>query len=72
MIGETGWPSDGQTQLANAECSAKYTNNLVERLNSGKGTPRRSWPTETFIQTLYVQDKFKPGANPYINFTRFS
>ncbi|CAN0864338.1 Glucan endo-1,3-beta-glucosidase, acidic isoform PR-Q' [Linum grandiflorum] len=84
MIGETGWPSDVQTQLANAEYSAKYTNNLVDRLNSDKGTPRRSWPTKTFIQTLYVQDKVKPGgdgfglfftngssANPYINFSRF-
>ncbi|CAN0864340.1 Glucan endo-1,3-beta-glucosidase, acidic isoform PR-Q' [Linum grandiflorum] len=83
MVGETGWPSDGQREIATAANAAVYTNHLVERLNTQEGTPRRKWPIETFIRTLYVQDKLRSrdgyglfytsgvSANPSIKFTQF-
>ncbi|CAN1190935.1 Dof zinc finger protein DOF3.4 [Linum perenne] len=65
MVGETGWPADHDRELADVGYQSVYMNNLIKRLESGNGTPLKTWPVETFLRTLYVQDKWKAYGDGY-------
>ncbi|KAL3521099.1 hypothetical protein ACH5RR_019248 [Cinchona calisaya] len=63
-VGETGWPSLGETfePQCTVENAASYNGGLVKKFNSGVGTPlmpRKKF--ETYIFALFNEDQ-KPGA----------
>ncbi|CAI0429589.1 unnamed protein product [Linum tenue] len=82
IVGETGWPSSSEVKYATQKLAGEYIYNLAERLKNNVGTPLKpQWHVETFIHTLYVQDKNNDGmykwygmfypngspANPYLS-----
>ncbi|CAL1408792.1 unnamed protein product [Linum trigynum] len=82
IVGETGWASGSTVKYATPKLAGEYIYNLAERLRNNVGTPLKpNWPVETFIHTLYVQDKNNNGlykwygmfypngspANPFLN-----
>ncbi|KAK3213306.1 hypothetical protein Dsin_018012 [Dipteronia sinensis] len=62
IIGEVGWPTDGDPN-ANLVYAQRFNQGLIDRINQGKGTPKRSSPPEIYIFALIDEDKksIQPG-----------
>lgn len=62
IIGEVGWPTDGDPS-ANNEYAQRFNQGLLDRINSGQGTPKRSTPPEIYVFSLIDEDKksIQPG-----------
>ncbi|KAI9191450.1 hypothetical protein LWI28_008595 [Acer negundo] len=56
IIGEVGWPTDGNPN-ANLVYAQRFNQGLIDRINQGKGTPKRSTPPEIYIFALIDEDK---------------
>ncbi|KAM7262115.1 hypothetical protein ACFE04_021192 [Oxalis oulophora] len=56
MIGEIGWPTDGN-QFANASLAKKFYNGLFEKLTANKGTPLRPGPMQVYLFSLFDEDQ---------------
>ncbi|CAL0311815.1 unnamed protein product [Lupinus luteus] len=63
IIGETGWPSAGSDPYTSKEKAKLYNQNLLNYLNSGKGTPRRPGQVlSVFIFAMFNENlKTPPG-----------
>ncbi|GAU46354.1 hypothetical protein TSUD_180870 [Trifolium subterraneum] len=62
IIGETGWPTAGNEPYTSKENAETYNKNLIQHVQSGKGTPRK--PNQTFnvfIFAMFNEDE-KPGG----------
>ncbi|KAI4377023.1 hypothetical protein MLD38_014719 [Melastoma candidum] len=55
IIGEVGWPTDGDPN-ANAEYARRFNQGLINRIMSGKGTPRRPSPPDIYLFSLLDED----------------
>lgn len=55
IIGEVGWPSDG-TPNANIQSARRFNQGLLNRIFSGKGTPKRPSPPDIYIFALIDED----------------
>ncbi|MCO5604780.1 hypothetical protein L7F22_058951 [Adiantum nelumboides] len=65
IVSETGWPSAGDADEAGASVqnAQAYNTNLINRLESGQGTPAHpSKPLQAYIFALFNEDK-KPGPS---------
>ncbi|TXG61752.1 hypothetical protein EZV62_013115 [Acer yangbiense] len=56
IIGEVGWPTDGDPN-ANLVYAQRFNQGLIDRINQGKGTPKRSTLPEIYIFALIDEDK---------------
>ncbi|KAK4759096.1 hypothetical protein SAY87_020397 [Trapa incisa] len=73
VIGETGWPSMGDsTQVGvDPDTAREYNTNLIQHVNSGDGTPLMPNRTfEAYIFALFNED-LKPGPTSERNFGLF-
>ncbi|XVF51034.1 hypothetical protein PTKIN_Ptkin04bG0151100 [Pterospermum kingtungense] len=73
VIGETGWPSMGDSAQigVDAKTAAEYNGNLIRHVTSGAGTPLMPNRTiETYIFALFNED-LKPGPTCERNFGIF-
>lgn len=64
VVGETGWPSQGDatSPLANMENAVSYNGNLIKELEAGKGTPLMPNRTfETYLFALFNENQ-KPNG----------
>ena len=62
-VAETGWPSAGNEPHTSIENALAYNKNLINRVQSGKGTPRR--PSQcfyTFIFEMFNEDEKSAGV----------
>ncbi|KAF8025944.1 hypothetical protein BT93_F2697 [Corymbia citriodora subsp. variegata] len=55
IIGEVGWPSDG-TPHANIQSARRFNQGLLNRINSGKGSPKRPSPPDIYVFALIDED----------------
>ncbi|KAJ0090388.1 hypothetical protein Patl1_13713 [Pistacia atlantica] len=62
MIGEVGWPTDGDPN-ANIEYARRFNQGLLDRIIRGQGTPKRSTPPEVYLFSLIDEDNksVQPG-----------
>uniref|UniRef100_A0A7N0SZI5 glucan endo-1,3-beta-D-glucosidase n=1 Tax=Kalanchoe fedtschenkoi TaxID=63787 RepID=A0A7N0SZI5_KALFE len=63
IIGEVGWPTDGDLN-ANIQYAKRFNQGLLNRLNLGQGTPKRSSsPPDTYLFALIDEDakSIEPG-----------
>ncbi|GMH13775.1 hypothetical protein Nepgr_015616 [Nepenthes gracilis] len=62
IIGEVGWPTDGDTN-ANINYAQRFNQGLINRILQGKGTPKRSTPPDIYIFSLIDEDakSIQPG-----------
>lgn len=63
IVGEVGWPTDGDPN-ANKEYARRFNQGLIDRINQGKGTPKRPNPApEIYIFALVDEDakSIQPG-----------
>ncbi|KAI6679811.1 hypothetical protein NL676_033692 [Syzygium grande] len=55
IIGEVGWPSDG-TPSANIQNARRFNQGLLNRIFSGKGTPKRPSQPDIYLFALIDED----------------
>ncbi|CAN6541336.1 unnamed protein product [Malus baccata var. baccata] len=55
IIGEVGWPTDGDPN-ANIQDARRFNQGLVNRILAGQGTPKRSTAPEIYIFALIDED----------------
>ncbi|XP_071720044.1 glucan endo-1,3-beta-glucosidase 8-like [Rutidosis leptorrhynchoides] len=55
IVGEVGWPTDGDKN-ANNNMAFRFYSGLMPRLNSNKGTPLRPGPIEVYLFGLIDED----------------
>ncbi|XP_015888940.3 glucan endo-1,3-beta-glucosidase 5 [Ziziphus jujuba] len=55
IVGEVGWPTDGDPN-ANIVNARRFNQGLLERIISGKGTPRRPTPPDIYLFALLDED----------------
>ncbi|KAM7513107.1 hypothetical protein LguiB_011982 [Lonicera macranthoides] len=55
IIGEVGWPSDGDPN-ANIEYARKFNQGLLNRIIQGQGTPKRRTPPDIYLFGLVDED----------------
>ncbi|KAL5210660.1 hypothetical protein ABZP36_006283 [Zizania latifolia] len=62
VVGEIGWPTDGDKN-ANAANAQRFNQGLFDRINAGKGTPRRSQMPDVYVFALLDEDakSIEPG-----------
>ncbi|KAM7266787.1 hypothetical protein ACFE04_008953 [Oxalis oulophora] len=62
IVGEIGWPSDGDKN-ANLQSAQKFNQGFLSRVAAGKGTPMRSGPVNAYIFSLIDEDakSIQPG-----------
>lgn len=62
IIGEVGWPTDGDTN-ANIQYAKRFNQGLLNRIIQGQGTPKRSSPPDTYLFALIDEDAkdIEPG-----------
>ncbi|KAM3382648.1 Glucan endo-1,3-beta-glucosidase 8 [Capsicum chinense] len=56
IVGEIGWPTDGNP-YANVSLAQKFYKGIISYLNKGKGTPRRTGYTETYLFALFDENQ---------------
>ncbi|KAF5188688.1 Glucan endo-1,3-beta-glucosidase protein [Thalictrum thalictroides] len=63
MVGEVGWPTDGDKH-ANNEKAKKFNQGLVQHVLSGKGTPLRSGEIDVYLFSLIDENSksIAPGT----------
>ena len=63
IIGETGWPTAGNEPYASKNNAKTYNTNLIQHLQSGKGTPRRpNQAIDAFIFAMFNEDLKAAGV----------
>ncbi|RHN47195.1 putative glucan endo-1,3-beta-D-glucosidase [Medicago truncatula] len=63
IIGETGWPAAGNDPYTSKENAKTYNTNLIQHLQSGKGTPRRpNQAIDAFIFAMFDEDQKAAGV----------
>uniref|UniRef100_A0A2P2QL93 glucan endo-1,3-beta-D-glucosidase n=1 Tax=Rhizophora mucronata TaxID=61149 RepID=A0A2P2QL93_RHIMU len=55
IVGEIGWPTDGD-RSANLEYAQKFNQGFMNQIASGKGTPLRPGPMDTYLFSLIDED----------------
>lgn len=55
VVGEAGWPTDGDIN-ANTKLAARFNNGLMKKLSEGKGTALRPGNTEVYLFGLFDED----------------
>ncbi|XP_027070329.1 glucan endo-1,3-beta-glucosidase 5 [Coffea arabica] len=55
IVGEVGWPTDGDVN-ANIENARRFNQGLLNRINQGKGTPKRASPPDIYLFALIDED----------------
>ncbi|KAK4396787.1 Glucan endo-1,3-beta-glucosidase 5 [Sesamum angolense] len=55
IIGEVGWPTDGDRN-ANNQLARKFNQGLLDRINQGRGTPKRPTPPDIYLFSLIDED----------------
>ncbi|XP_073157474.1 glucan endo-1,3-beta-glucosidase 5 [Henckelia pumila] len=55
IIGEVGWPTDGDPN-ANSQMAQRFYRGLLNRINQGQGTPKRSTPPDIYLFALTDED----------------
>lgn len=55
IVGEIGWPTDGDPN-ANIENARRFNQGLLSRILAGQGTPKRSTPPDIYIFGLIDED----------------
>ncbi|KFK26298.1 hypothetical protein AALP_AA8G229900 [Arabis alpina] len=55
IVGEVGWPTDGD-QNANPAMAQRFNQGLLNRILQGQGTPRRRTPPEVYVFSLVDED----------------
>ncbi|KFK27709.1 hypothetical protein AALP_AA8G419000, partial [Arabis alpina] len=73
VVGEIGWPSEGDIDQigVDVDTAAEFNKNIVDRVNSGIGTPLMPNRTfETYIFALF-NENLKPGPTSERNFGIF-
>eukprot|EP00257_Ricinus_communis_P003724 XP_002516181.3 glucan endo-1,3-beta-glucosidase 5 [Ricinus communis] len=62
IIGEVGWPTDGDPS-ANAAYAQRFYLGLLDRIFQGKGTPKRRTPPDVYLFSLLDEDNksVQPG-----------
>ncbi|XP_075475498.1 glucan endo-1,3-beta-glucosidase 5-like [Primulina tabacum] len=55
IVGEVGWPSDGDPN-ANPQMARRFYHGLLNRINQGQGTPKRSTPPDIYLFALTDED----------------
>ncbi|KAK9178801.1 hypothetical protein WN943_027995 [Citrus x changshan-huyou] len=62
VVSETGWPSAG-ADLATTNNAKTYVNNVIQRVLTGKGTPKRpETPLEAYIFALFNENQKPAGT----------
>ena len=65
IFGEIGWPTDG-TLSATTELAQKFNNELINHLQSGKGTPLRpNIQIEAYLFSLLDEDIKSIDPGPF-------
>ncbi|PUZ54352.1 hypothetical protein GQ55_5G124900 [Panicum hallii var. hallii] len=63
VVSETGWPSGGGGAGASVGNAAAYVNNVVRRVGSGRGTPRRPGKAvEAFVFAMFNENQKPEGV----------
>ncbi|KAL4571186.1 hypothetical protein LXL04_017939 [Taraxacum kok-saghyz] len=62
IVGEIGWPSDGDRN-GNNEYAQRFMQGFMSRVAGGKGTPMRQGPLEAYLFSLIDEDEksIQPG-----------
>ncbi|XP_068663820.1 glucan endo-1,3-beta-glucosidase 5-like [Aristolochia californica] len=62
IIGEVGWPTDGDKN-ANIQYASKFNQGLLNKLSQGQGSPKRQKPPETYLFGFIDEDakSIEPG-----------
>ncbi|KAM7276917.1 hypothetical protein ACFE04_018783 [Oxalis oulophora] len=62
MVGEIGWPTDGNA-FGNVSLAKKFYHGLFKKLAANKGTPLRPGPMKTYLFSLFDEDQksIEPG-----------
>nr|XP_043622540.1 glucan endo-1,3-beta-glucosidase 6-like [Erigeron canadensis] len=62
IVGEIGWPSDGDRN-GNNEYAQRFMQGFMTRMAAGKGTPMRQGPIEAYLFSLIDEDQksIQPG-----------
>nr|GEX13311.1 glucan endo-1,3-beta-glucosidase 6-like [Tanacetum cinerariifolium] len=62
IVGEIGWPSDGDKN-ANNEMAQKFMQGFMTHISEGKGTPMRAGPIDAYLFSLIDEDdkSIQPG-----------
>lgn len=55
IVGEVGWPTDGDIN-ANIENARRFNQGLLNRINQGKGTPKRASPPDIYLFAIIDED----------------
>lgn len=55
IIGEIGWPTDGDPN-ANIQLARRFNQGLLNRINQGRGTPKRSTLPDIYLFSLIDED----------------
>lgn len=55
IVGEVGWPTDGDPN-ANVENARRFNQGLLNRILTGRGTPKRHTPPDIYIFALIDED----------------
>ncbi|PIN13870.1 Glucan endo-1,3-beta-D-glucosidase [Handroanthus impetiginosus] len=55
IIGEVGWPSDGAPN-ANPQMARRFNQGLINRINQGRGTPKRPNLPDIYLFSLIDED----------------
>ncbi|KAI3443494.1 hypothetical protein Pfo_000159 [Paulownia fortunei] len=55
IIGEIGWPTDGDPN-ANRQLARRFNQGLLNRINQGRGTPKRSTLPDIYLFSLIDED----------------
>lgn len=55
IIGEIGWPTDGDPN-ANSQMARRFYQGLLKRISQGQGTPKRSTPPDIYLFALTDED----------------
>ena len=65
VVGEIGWPTDGDTS-ANPVNARRFNQGLLDRVTSGKGTPKRPFsPPQIYLFGLLDEDQKNVDAGPF-------
>ena len=64
VIGETGWPADGNGGLTTPELARTYNQNFLRHITAGHGTPKRPYTyREGFIYSMFYENDKPTGID---------